>query len=111
MKAGSVREEWRESHVCGKTSRVDYVIDLISNYYPTLDDLCRECHDVIIVVYTDENEPMTEEEDNQLYKVTGFILAKSGIKSHLICGNADDIQGEIALRIIGISDLKPDEDE
>lgn len=111
MKAGSVREEWRESHVCGKTSRVDYVIDLISNYYPTLDDLCRDCHDVIIVVYTDENEPMTEEEDNQLYKVTGFILAKSGIKSHLICGNADDIQGEIALRIIGISDLKPDEDE
>lgn len=111
MKAGSVREEWRESHVCGKTSRVDYVIDLISNYYPTLDDLCQDCHDVIIVVYTDENEPMTEEEDNQLYKATGFILAKSGIKSHLICGHADDVQGEIALRIIGISDLKPDEDE
>lgn len=29
----------------------------------------------------------------------------------LICGHADDVQGEIALRIIGISDLKPDEDE
>lgn len=111
MKAGSVREEWRESHVCGKPSRVDYVIDLLSNYYPTLDDLCQDCHDVIIVVYTDENEPMTEEEDNQLYKATGFILAKSGIKSQLICGHADDVKGDIALRIIGISDLKPDEDE
>lgn len=111
MKAGSVREEWRESHVCGKTSRVDYVIDLLSNYYPTLDDLCQGCHDVIIVVYTDENEPMTEEEDNQLYKATGRILTKSGIKSQLICGQADDVQGEIALRIIGISDLNPDEDE
>ena len=45
------------------------------------------------------------------YKATGLILAKSGIESHLICGQADDVQGEIALRIIGISDLKPDEDE
>lgn len=111
MKAGSVREEWRESHVCGKTSRMDYVIDLISNYYPTLDDLCQYCHDVIIVAYTDENEPMTEEEDNQLYKATVSVMAKKGIKSHLICGNTDDVRGEIALRIIGISDLKPDEDE
>lgn len=91
--------------------RVDYVIDLTSNYYPTLDDLCQDCHDVIIVVYTDEHEPMTEEEDNQLYKATVPVLAKSGIKSHLICGHADDVKGEIALRIIGISDLKPDEDE
>lgn len=107
MKAGSVREEWRESHVCGKTSRLDYVVDLISNYYPTLDDLCQDCHDVIIVVYTNETEPMTEEEHNQLYKAAIPVLVKSGIKSHLICGHADDIQGEIALRIIGISDLKP----
>lgn len=112
MKAGSVREEWRESHVCGKTSpRVDYVIDLISNYYPTLDDICQDCHDVIIVVYTDENESMTEKEDNQFYKATGFILAKSGIKSQLIYGHVDDVKGDIALRIIGISELKPDEDE
>lgn len=111
MKAGSVREEWRESHVCGKTSRLDYVIDLISNYYPTLDDLCQDCHDVIIVVYTDEHEPMTEEEDNQLYNATAPVMAKSGIKYHLICGHADDVKGEIALRIIGISDLKPNEGE
>lgn len=111
MKAGSVREEWRESHVCGKTSRLDYIIDLISNYYPTLDDLCQDCHDVIIVVYTNEHEPMTEEEDNQLYNATAPVMAKSGIKYHLICGHADDVKGEIALRIIGISDLKPNEDE
>ena len=111
MKAGSVCEEWRESHVCGKTSRVDYVIDLISNYYPKLDDLCQACHDIIIVAYTDENEPMTEEEDNQLYKATFPVMEKNGIKSNLICGIADDLRGEIALRIISISDLKPDEDE
>ena len=111
MKAGSVREEWRESHVYGKTSRLDYVVDLISNYYPTLDDLCLDCHDVIIVVYTDEHEPMTEEEDKQLYKATAPVMAKNGIKSYLICRHADDIQGEIALCIIGISDLNPNEDE
>lgn len=111
MKAGSVRESWRESHVSGKTSRLDYVVDLISNYYPTLDDICQDCHDVIIVVYTDENEPMTEGEDKQLYQATVPVMAKNGIKSRLICGHADDIQGGIALRIIGISDLKPDDDE
>ncbi len=111
MKAGSVREEWRESHVCGKSSRLDYVVDLISNYSPTLDDLCQDCHNIIIVVYTDEHEPMTEGEDKQLYQATAPVMAKNGIKSHLICGHADDIQGEIALRIIGISDLKPDDDE
>ena len=111
MNAGSVREEWRESHVCGKTSRVDYVIDLLSNYYPTLDDLCQDCHDVIIVVYTDEHEPMTEEEHNKLYKATSPVMVTSGIKSHLICGHTDDVQGEIALRIIGISNLNPNEDE
>ena len=111
MKAGSVREEWRESHVCGKSSRLDYVVDLISNYSPTLDDLCQDCHNIIIVVYTDEHEPMTEGEDKQLYQATAPVMAKNGIKSHLICGHADDIQEEIALRIIGISDLKQDEDE
>lgn len=100
-----------ESHACDKTSRMDYIIDLISNYFPTLNDLCQECHDVIIVAYTDENEPMTEEEDNQLYNATFPVMAKNGIKANLICGYADDVQGEIALRIIGISDLKPDEDE
>lgn len=111
MKAGSIREEWRESHDCGKTSRMDYIIDLISNYFPTLNDLSHECHDVIIVAYTDENEPMTEEEDNQLYNATMPVIAINGIKANLICGTADDVRGEIALRIIGISDLKPDEDE
>ena len=54
---------------------------------------------------------MTEEEDNQLYNATAPVMAKSGIKYHLICGHADDVKGEIALRIIGISDLKPNEDE
>lgn len=38
-------------------------------------------------------------------------MVKSGIKSHLICGHTDDVQGEIALRIIGISNLNPNEDE
>lgn len=111
MKEVSVREDWRESHVGGKSSRVDYLIDLILNYFPSLDDLCQYYHDVIIVVYADKNAPMTEEEDNKLYKAIGLILAKSGIKSHLFCGHDDDVQGEIALRIIGISDLKQDEDE
>ena len=106
MKSGD-----RAMSVVKPPPRVDYVIDLISNYYPTLDDICQDCHDVIIVVYTDENESMTEEEDNQFYKATGFILAKSGIKSQLIYGHVDDVKGDIALRIIGISELKPDEDE
>lgn len=105
MKAGSVSEEWRESHVCGKKSRIDYIIDLISNYFPTLNDLCRECHDVIIVAYTDEDNPMTEEEDNQLYNASYPVILKNGIKANLICGHDDDVRGEIALRIIGISDL------
>ncbi|MBD5239337.1 MAG: hypothetical protein HDS64_06155 [Bacteroidales bacterium] len=103
MKAGSVREEWRESHVCGKTSRIDYIIDLISNYYPTLDDFCQDCHNVIIVAYADENNSITDEEFNHLSAITDSIMAKNGVKYHLFCGHLDDLKGEIALRIIGIS--------
>lgn len=107
--AGSIRESWRESHTRGKTSRIDYLVDLITNYYPTLDDLCRGCQDMIIVAYTAESEPMTEKEDNLLYKAISPIIAKRGIKSNLICGNTDNVHGEIALQIIGISNLKPDD--
>lgn len=106
MNAGSICESWRESHAHGKTSRIDYLVDLITNYYPTLDDLCKDCQNMIIVAYTDENEMMTEEEDNLLYKATASIFAKRGISPELICGNADDVHGEIALRIIGISNLR-----
>lgn len=106
MKAGSIWESWRESHTYGKTSRMDYIIDLITNYCPTLDDLCQDCQEMIIVAYTDKNEPMTESESNQFYKAIFSILEEKGIKPNLIYGNADDVRGEIALRIIGISNLQ-----
>lgn len=103
MKAGSICETWRESHACGKMKRMDYLIDLITNYLPTFDDFCKGCQSMIVVAYTEVEEPMTEEEDNLLYAHTGAVMANKGINYELVCGDGENLQGEIALRIIGIS--------
>lgn len=105
MNAGSIRESWRDSHACGKTSRIDYLIDLITNYPLTLEDLCEDCQNMILVAYTAEDEPLTDEENYLLHKVLSQIMAKRGINPKIVCGNADDIHGEISLRIIGISNM------
>ena len=43
---------------------------------------------------------MTEEEDNLLYAHTGAVMANKGINYELVCGDGENLQGEIALRII-----------
>ena len=39
MKAGTINETWRDSHVADLSSRINYLEDLLMNYFPTLHDI------------------------------------------------------------------------
>ncbi len=106
LNAGEIYDTWRESHVYGKTDRIDYIIDLLSNFHPTLDDLCKNADVIIMVVYSSKESPLTEEEDNRLYTAFKPTLIARGIVPTLINGTDDDVKGEIALQIIAIKSPK-----
>ena len=110
INAGSILESWRESHVYGKSSRMDYLLDLLTNYCPTFDDLCDDCNDMIVIAYTSEEYPLTEEEEKLLLD---FIAAVAAPRMNVTFEKGSDCEAEreIALQIIGISPIKPTEDE
>lgn len=103
LNAGKIYETWRETHVYGKSDRVDYLIDLISNFSQTLDDICKGATEVIIVAYTSNKRPLTEEEDNRLYAALNPTFIVRDIRTTLIKGTDNDVNDEIALQIIAIS--------
>ena len=111
INAGSILESWRESHVYGKSSRIDYLIDLLINYSPTLNDLCDECNDMVVIAYTSEELPLTMDEKKRLYDVIASIVSVKRINLTFAKGTDCETKREIALQIIGISPIKPTEDD
>lgn len=102
INAGSIHESWRESHVYGKSSRVEYLADLLANYSPTLSDLCNKCDDLIIIAYTSEEMPITTEEYDRLCaEIKPFITDRVDVPT-LIKGIDNEAKEEIAIQIIGI---------
>ena len=106
INAKEIYETWRESHVYGKTDRIDYIIDLLSNYHPTLDDICKDVNEIIMIVYSNRENPLTEEEDNRLYKALKPTLIVRDIVPTLINGTDDNVKEEVALQIIAIKSRK-----
>ncbi|MDE6073290.1 MAG: hypothetical protein K2F80_01660 [Muribaculaceae bacterium] len=101
--AGEIYETWRETHVYGKSDRVDYLIDLLANFSPTLEDICKEATEVIVVAYTSDKCSLTVDEDNRLYDALNPTFIVKDIRSTLIKGVDNDVKDEIALQIIVIS--------
>lgn len=111
INAGSIHEHWRESHVYGRGSRIEYLNDLLTNYYPSLDDLGEAYNEMLIIAYTSEKSPLTADEETSLRKIVSAVAAKLQINATLIKSIDNEAKKEIALQIIGISPIKLDDDD
>lgn len=102
IKAGSIRDEWRESHSSAKVSRVDYLVDLLSNYFPQTSHILEDCSDSIVVCHTSADFPLSDEEYATIDSYLNSLDLGISIK---LLGARDDTMGkELGLRFIGISD-------
>ena len=102
LNAREIYETWRESHVYGKADRIDYITDLLLKFHPILDDLCKDADDIIMVVYSGKESPLTEEEDNRLYTAFEPTFILRDIVPTLIKGTDENLRDEVALQIIAI---------
>lgn len=66
MKAGTINETWRDSHVADLSSRINYLEDLLMNYFPTLHDIFDGGKELLIVAYTSDATPLAVEEEQHL---------------------------------------------
>lgn len=66
MTAGSINETWRNSHVADLANRTNYLENLLTNYFPTFRDICEGGEELLVVAYTSETSPLTDEEERKL---------------------------------------------
>lgn len=101
LNAISITEEWFESHCYGKLPRLDYLIDLLENYCPDFDEICRTGNRTIIVCYTACTTPLSSEEESAL---STFLAAHFPPDSdwQLFFASDNTIPNEMALQFIGI---------
>ena len=102
LNAREIYETWRESHVYGKADRIDYITDLVLKFNPILDDICKDADEIIMVVYSGKESPLTEEEDNRLYTAFEPTFILRDIVPTLIKGTDENLRDEVALQIIAI---------
>lgn len=108
MNAGSINETWRDSHVADLTNRTNYLDDLLTNYFPTFRDICEGGEELLVVTYTSETSPLTDEEERNLTNMIHSFDAQIPIT--FIKGVDNDAKTDIALQFIIISS-KPINDE
>lgn len=101
LKAEAIREKWFDSHCYGKLPRLDYLIDLLENYCPDFDDICRTGNRTIIVCYTACTTPLSSEEESAL---STFLTAHFPPDSdwQLFFASDNTIPNEMALQFISI---------
>lgn len=103
LNAKSITEEWFESHSYGKQSRLVYIIDLLENYCPDFDDICRTGDRTIVVCYTAESTTISSKEESSLRQ---FLAAHFPPQYNWQLHFAIDptIPSELALQFIGIEE-------
>lgn len=108
MTAGSINETWRDSHVADPAKRTNYLEDLLTNYFPTFRDICEGGEELLVVAYTSETSPLTDDEERNLRNMIHSF--DSQIPITFIKGVDNDAKADIALQFIIISS-KPNDDE
>lgn len=108
INAGNIQETWRDSHVADLANRTNYLEDLLTNYFPTFRDICEGGEELLVVAYTSETAPLTDEEERQLRNVVHSFEPKVPIT--FIKGVDNEAKADIALQFIIISS-KPINDE
>lgn len=99
--AGSIRETWRDSHVTDLSARADYLEDLMTNYFPTFRNICEGGEELLVVAYTSETSPLTDDEERQLKNMVSSFEPKVPIT--FIKGIDNEAKADIALQFIIIS--------
>lgn len=100
MTTGKIHEIWRDSHVSEISERITYLVDLLTKYFPTLDDIFESCDELAVVAYTSEAAPLTAEEEMSLKDVIASSNKKSSIETTFIKGIDYEAKEDISLQII-----------
>ena len=66
---------------------------------------------MVVIAYTSEKLPLTEDEKKRLYDVVTSTVSVQRINFTFAKGTDCEVKREIALQIIGISPIKPTEDD
>jgi len=112
MTAGSVHETWRDSHVRDISLRADYLVDLMTKYYPTLENLPEGSKELIIVAYTSKVTPLTDDEERILKNVILSLNQVNHVRIIFLRGTDDEAKDDISLQIITLSStIINDEDD
>lgn len=109
IKAGSINETWRDSHVADLANRTNYLEDLLANYFPTFRDICEGGEELLVVAYTSETSPLTDDEERQLKNMVSSFEPKVPIT--FIKGVDDKAKADIALQFIIISSKPINDDD
>ena len=101
LKAEALNEKWFNSHCYGKLHRLDYLIDLLENYCPYFDDICQAGDHNIVVCYTADTTPLT---DDEKIRVRSFLSNhfSPGSNWQLLFATDNTLPNEMALQFIGI---------
>lgn len=109
MKAGTINETWRDSHVADLSSRINYLEDLLMNYFPTLHDIFDGREELLIVAYTSDATPLAVEEEHHLRSMIQSFDKKPPIT--FIKGVDNEAKADIALQFIIISKTPINDDK
>lgn len=109
MKAGSIHETWRDSHVADLAKRTNYLEDLLTNYFPTFRDICEGGEELLVVAYTSETSPLTDDEERQLRNMVSSFEPEVPIT--FIKGIDNEAKADIALQFIIISSKPINEED
>lgn len=101
LNAEAISEKWFDSHCFGKLPRLDYLIDLLENYCPYFDEICRTGDHNIVVCHAADTTPLTEDEKSRLHSfLSTHFPPQSAWQLHFATDNS--IPDEMALQFIGI---------
>ncbi len=101
LKAEAINEKWFDSHSYGKLPRLDYLIDLLENYCLYFDEICQYGNRNIVVCYTADTTPVTDDEKIRLRSfLCNHFPPDSNWQLFFAPDNA--LPNEMALQFIGI---------
>lgn len=101
LKAEAINETWFDSHCYGKLPRLNYLIDLLDNYCPYFDDICQVGDHNIVVCYTANTTPLTDDEKIRLHSFLSNHFSPDS-NWQLLFASDNTLPNEMALQFIGI---------
>ena len=108
--AGHIAEIWRECHVDESSIRINYLIDLCSNYTPQATDFIDKTEEVVITAYTSPDNPLTQGETTSMQEY--FKSLNLPTKFHFLIGTHPNVASALDVQFICISSkaISVDED-